>query len=79
MARVPETTLSDIFRAVFNLAEDADVSGIAQDSWIEWDSLATVTLLSAIESEFEIEIDPADALELSSFTQVLTYVNRRLA
>src|SRR5215211_86917 len=44
--------LQDIFRAVFELPESADVTRVRQISERKWDSLAHVSLVAAIESEF---------------------------
>jgi acyl carrier protein len=44
-----------------------------------WDSLATITLVSVIEEEFAIQIDPEDIEHLASFDLVLNYLARRQA
>jgi acyl carrier protein len=59
--------LQDIFRAVFELSGSADVSLVRQISEPRWDSLAHVSLVAAVESEFGISIDAADALRMTSF------------
>ena len=66
--------LEEIFRAVFNRPEAADVSGIRQLTEHTWDSLAHVSLVSAIESEFGITIDTGDAIELTSFEAMRLYL-----
>jgi acyl carrier protein len=71
----PETTqkLQDIFRAVFELPPAADVVRVRQISETKWDSLGHVSLVAAIESEFGVALDVADALRMKSFqaTQLL--------
>jgi len=62
-----EARLQDIFRAVFELPASRDVTAVRQISEKSWDSLAHATLVAAIESEFGITIDIADALEMTSF------------
>ena len=52
----------------------ADVSGIRQLTEHTWDSLAHVSLVSAIESEFGITIDTGDAIELTSFEAMRLYL-----
>jgi acyl carrier protein len=59
--------LQDIFRAVFNLPETHDVTQVRRISERHWDSLAHVSLVAAIESEFDIIIDAADALRMTSY------------
>jgi acyl carrier protein len=43
-----------------------------------WDSVATVTLMSVIEEEFEIEIDPENIATLLSFDSALSHVTQVL-
>lgn len=69
-----EQKLAAIFRAVFELDDDADVSGIRQLNFPKWDSLAHVTLVGAVESEFGISIDIADSLELTSYEAMVVYL-----
>jgi len=59
--------LQEIFRAVFELPPATDVSGMEQKTQEQWDSLGHVTLVAALESEFGINLDTADALRITSF------------
>lgn len=59
--------LNEIFRTVFQLPEGADVSGVRRNGEVPWDSLTLVTLVAAMESEFNCNIDAADALKLVSY------------
>jgi acyl carrier protein len=72
---MPEATqkLQDIFRAVFELPLAADVVSVRQISETKWDSLGHISLVAAIESEFGVALDIADALRMKSFqaTQLL--------
>jgi acyl carrier protein len=65
------------FSAVFpHLAENEIV--IATPSGVEgWDSLASITLVSVIEEEFAIQIDPEDIEHLVSFEMVLDYLKNK--
>ena len=72
-----EPRLEEIFRYVFKLPQDADVADIAQSDAPDWDSLAHVSLILALESEFNIEIDPADSMELTSYESVARYLQER--
>lgn len=65
--------LQDIFHAVFELPPGADATRVRQITQKNWDSLAHVSLVAAIESEFDLTIDAADALRMTSFqaTQLL--------
>jgi acyl carrier protein len=59
--------LQDIFRAVFELSEDFDVTGLDQTNSPRWDSLDHVSLVTAIESEFGLSLDAADQLRMTSY------------
>lgn len=59
--------LKEIFRAVFEVPPATDVSRMEQKAHPNWDSLCHVTLVAALESEFNITLDTADALRITSF------------
>lgn len=72
-----QVKLQEIFRSVFDLAPDRDASGVDRSNQPNWDSLAHVTLVAAIESEFGVELDTVDALELTSFQAAEKVLARR--
>jgi acyl carrier protein len=53
------------------LASTTSVSG--------WDSLAAATLMTVVEEEFRVQIDPGDLEHLQSFSALFEYVDRRVA
>ena len=69
--------LEHIFRAAFDLPPDADPSTVCQATQANWDSLAHVMLVSAIESEFGTTLDAADALEITSFEDARALIEAR--
>ena len=69
--------LDDVFRAVLELPAGAVVSGARQETEAGWDSLAHVLIVSAIESEFGLEIDAADSLDLTSYEAMASYLESR--
>ena len=73
-----EVRLQAIFRAVFELPQNRDVTTVRQISEKSWDSLAHATLVAAIESEFTISIDISDALEMTSFEATRQIVSEML-
>jgi acyl carrier protein len=69
--------LTKCFAAVFpDLSED-QIHQATPTKVAVWDSLASITLISVIEEEFGVEIDPEDIEHLVSFESVLDYVNRK--
>jgi len=77
MPQATEATLQSIFRAVLNVPASVDVERIRQLNYPAWDSLAHVSLIAAIESEFGLEIDVADSMDLTSYEAVLVYLDTR--
>jgi acyl carrier protein len=67
-------TLTQIFQFILNLPEDADTSGIRRINEARWDSLANVTLITALESEFGITLDAHDIERLTSYQAALLLV-----
>ena len=59
--------LEKIFKVVFDLETTEHVVEVRRAIHPKWDSLAHVSLIAALESEFEINLDISDAHALSSF------------
>jgi acyl carrier protein len=58
--------LAEIFQVVFDLPSDVDPTQVEQGS-SGWDSLGHVTLVTALASEFDVEITAVDSLDITSF------------
>jgi acyl carrier protein len=73
-----ENKLKEICAIIFEI----DASSITQDSspdTIEsWDSMNHMNLILAIEEEFQLKILDDDAVDLLSFTELLTYLNKQV-
>jgi acyl carrier protein len=68
--------LRKVFRSALGLADDADVDGLEYQSIDKWDSLAHMTLVAALEDEFDVMIDTDDVLTMSSFTKARELLER---
>jgi acyl carrier protein len=69
--------LEDCFRVVFPDVPDGDLSSLSAHDLEAWDSLATVTLVSVIQEEFEKDV-PADAAsQFVSFDAILGFLTSR--
>ena len=73
----PDTKLREIVRVALELPADADVTTAQQDGLDSWDSLAHVSLMLAIESEFALSIDLADQMQLTSYPAIRRYLEER--
>ena len=69
--------LNEIVRAVLQLPADTDMSRARQLSVENWDSLAHVSLMLAIESEFGLSIDISDQIALTSVPAIVLYLEER--
>ena len=61
--------LREIFIAVFSITEP-EVKKYSQENNRKWDSLASVTLIAAIESEFNILIDESVYENFTSYEAI---------
>lgn len=59
--------LEEIFRVVLDLPAESDVTNVRRITSRRWDSLAHVSLIAAIESEFGIALDSLEGERLTSF------------
>lgn len=73
----PADTLSQIFRLVLNLADDADVATVRRINEPRWDSLANATLVVAIEGEFGLTLDAREIERLTSYQSTLLLVREK--
>jgi len=44
----------------------------------QWDSLTHVQMISELEKEFSIEIDPEEGIELESFKMVVEFLKKKI-
>jgi len=77
MTAEAEAKLSEIVRSVLQLPDGSDVSRARQLGVESWDSLAHVSLMLAIESEFDVTVDIADQLTLTSYPAIRLYLEER--
>ena len=74
MRYLTEPRLEEIFRQVLQLGSGQNVTELNQADVPEWDSLAHVSLVLAIENEFDVQVDASDAVELTSFDAVARFL-----
>ena len=72
-----EERLALCFSAVFPNRSREEILSASQECIMEWDSLASITLLAVIQQEFEMDIDLFDLENLDSFQLLLDYLRRQ--
>jgi len=75
MSATTDQRLQALFRAVFELSPATEVTRCQQTTTAAWDSMAHVSLIAAIESEFGLTIDAGDSLTLTSYEATRSYLD----
>ncbi|MCY4572874.1 MAG: acyl carrier protein [Gemmatimonadetes bacterium] len=71
------TVLENIFRSVFRLPTELEADSLAVGAHGDWDSIAHLNLILAIEQEFRIMLTPEEASAAQSFADMLDLVRRK--
>ena len=69
--------LAACFANAFPAIKPDEISTVSAASLPAWDSVAHMTLLSAVSEEFGVELDPDDYEELVSFPLIADYLESR--
>ena len=75
----PDARVLDCFRSVFPERSDDELRVLDQATVDDWDSLASLSLLTVIEEEFEITFDDDAIAEMTTFPAVCDAVAARTA
>ena len=78
MTTIP-SRVSQCFLNVFPDIAAADLPRASQADLPQWDSVAHVTLLSAICEEFQIELDDDSFESLTSYSLIVDFVESQVA
>jgi acyl carrier protein len=73
------TKVSQCFLSVFPDLTSDDLPRASQASLPQWDSVAHVTLLSAIAEEFQLELDDESFESLTSYLLIVDFVESQVA
>jgi acyl carrier protein len=72
-----EARVAGCFANVFPQLKPNEIRTAGTDTLKAWDSVAHITLLTAISEEFGIEFEPEDYVDLVSYSQILAAVMAR--
>jgi len=64
------------FQETFDLAEDFDRTLLVYRDYPEWDSIGHMTLVAALETNFDAMLEANDILAMSSFTKAVEIMSR---
>ena len=68
--------LTKVFAAIFPELTPEEIQVASPASVAAWDSLATISIVSLIEEEFEIDIPPDRFEDMGSFELILDYLTQ---
>jgi acyl carrier protein len=71
--------LQECFALVFPDLAEAEIPNASMASVGSWDSVASINLVTVIEEEFGIQLEPEELEEMASFATVLDLLERKLA
>jgi acyl carrier protein len=74
-----EARVTQCFANVFPDLHAGEIRGASTDTLEAWDSVAQITLLTAVSEEFSIDFEPEDYVDLISYPQILNAVKARRA
>ncbi len=71
--------LNEIFQDIFDDDSLAITAETNQDDIEEWDSLANINIVFAIEDEFDIKFDVDDITKMKSVAIIIDEIKKKLA
>ncbi|MBB2909518.1 acyl carrier protein [Streptosporangium becharense] len=69
--------LRAVFRSTLRLAPGTDVDGLEYRAIPQWDSLAHMALVAALEDEFDIMLETDDVLGMNSFGRAVEILEKQ--
>lgn len=71
-----EARILKVFKEVLEIKQDVDPSTLKYNETPNWASLAHITLIAALESEFDIMLEPDDILAMSNFAEAIRIIRK---
>lgn len=71
-----ESKVEAAFRAALVLDDDVSIAELEYNSSPAWDSVAHMTLVAALEEEFDCMLDMDDILDMSSYTKAVEIMGK---
>ena len=73
-----EQLITQILKTVLKLDASTEIRQLEADNLEQWDSLAQVNIVAALESQFDIFVETEDAQAMTSFDAICTYIAAEL-
>ena len=71
-----ENTVENILTSIFTIPVNSTIADFNNHSSEEWDSMKQLTLVTAIENEFDLFIEASDASKLLSFKAIVEFLQK---
>ena len=71
-----EARVFNVFKDVLELGPEVDPKSLRYNEITTWDFLRHITLVSALEGEFDIMLDPDEILAMSSYGKAVEIVGK---
>jgi len=70
-----EQIVKEILSAVFKVSSSSSIESLSMATETSWDSMKQLTLITALENEFDIFIEAAEAANLTSYEIIVKFVS----
>ncbi len=71
-----EEKLSSAFRQALALSSKVDVKAVKYTDLKQWDSVAHLMLVAAVEDAFSVRLDPGEIVEMNSYGKAVTILQK---
>jgi acyl carrier protein len=71
-----EARVLKVFKEVLEINGEVDKSSLMYNETPNWRSLAHITLVSALEGEFDIMLEPDDIIAMSNYNEAVKIVRK---
>ena len=71
-----EARVLKVFKEVLEIDGEVDTGSLRYNDSPNWKSLAHITLVSALEGEFDIMLEPDDILAMSNYDEAVKIVRK---
>jgi acyl carrier protein len=75
MANVSDRVFS-VFQRVLHLPDRPPLEALVYNQFSGWDSVAHMSIIAALEDEFDCMLDTADVLDMSSFAKAVEIMSK---